>query len=676
MAHSVAPATESLEQLCIDTIRTLSMDAVQQADSGHPGTPMALAPLAYLLFTRHLRHNPANTLWMDRDRFVLSAGHASMLLYSVLYLSGYELSLDDLKQFRQWGSRTPGHPEHGVTPGVETTTGPLGQGVGNAVGFAVAEAHLAAVFNGGGHLPVDHHTYFIASDGDMMEGVSHEASSLAGHLRLGKLIGFYDDNHITIEGSTDLAFGEDVGARYEAYGWQVQHVADGNDIDALDRAIRAAKAATDRPSLIVMRTHIAFGSPNKVDTAGAHGAPLGQDEIRLTKQALAWPSTEPFFVPDDALAEWRKCRDRGAVLEAEWQRRYGAFKGAHPDRAKELERRNRGELPAGWDADIPTFPAGKPVATRNASEQVLNAIAPRLPELMGGAADLAPSTKTLMKDGGDFEAANYAGRNMHFGIREHAMGSVMNGMALHGGILPYGATFLIFSDYMRPPIRLASIMERQVIYVFTHDSIGLGEDGPTHQPVEMLALLRAIPHLTVLRPADANETAEAWRVAIGHRNGPVALALSRQNLAVFDRSKFGAASGVARGAYILSEAEGGKPEVILLASGSEVEIIVEAQKKLAAQKVAARVVSVPSLELFEREPESYRHEVLPPAIRRRVAVEAAHPMPWYRWVGDQGEVLGLTRFGASAPYERIYRELGLTPDAVVARVERLLGRKA
>ncbi|MDQ3208719.1 MAG: transketolase [Gemmatimonadota bacterium] len=676
MAHSVAPATESLEQLCIDTIRTLSMDAVQQADSGHPGTPMALAPLAYLLFTRHLRHNPANTLWMDRDRFVLSAGHASMLLYSVLYLSGYELSLDDIKQFRQWGSRTPGHPEHGVTPGVETTTGPLGQGVGNAVGFAVAEAHLAAVFNGGGHLPVDHHTYFIASDGDMMEGVSHEASSLAGHLRLGKLIGFYDDNHITIEGSTDLAFGEDVGARYEAYGWQVQHVADGNDIDALDRAIRAAKAATDRPSLIVMRTHIAFGSPNKVDTAGAHGAPLGQDEIRLTKQAFGWPSTEPFFVPDDALAEWRKCRDRGAVLEAEWQRRYHAFQGAHPDRAKELERRNRGELPAGWDADIPTFPAGKPVATRNASEKVLNAIAPRLPELMGGAADLAPSTKTLMKDGGDFEAANYAGRNMHFGIREHAMGSVMNGMALHGGILPYGATFLIFSDYMRPPIRLASIMERQVIYVFTHDSIGLGEDGPTHQPVEMLALLRAIPHLTVLRPADANETAEAWRVAIAHRNGPVALALSRQNLAVFDRSKFGAASGVARGAYILSEAEGGKPEVILLASGSEVEIIVEAQKKLAAQKVAARVVSVPSLELFEREPESYRHEVLPPAIQRRVAVEAAHPMPWYRWVGDQGEVLGLTRFGASAPYERIYRELGLTPDAVVARVERLLGRKA
>ena len=676
MAHSVAPATESLEQLCIDTIRTLSMDAVQQADSGHPGTPMALAPLAYLLFTRHLRHNPANTLWMGRDRFVLSAGHASMLLYSVLYLSGYELSLDDIKQFRQWGSRTPGHPEHGVTPGVETTTGPLGQGVGNAVGFAVAEAHLAAVFNGGGHLPVDHHTYFIASDGDMMEGVSHEASSLAGHLRLGKLIGFYDDNHITIEGSTDLAFGEDVGARYEAYGWQVQHVADGNDIDALDRAIRAAKAATDRPSLIVMRTHIAFGSPNKVDTAGAHGAPLGQDEIRLTKQAFGWPSTEPFFVPDDALAEWRKCRDRGAVLEAEWQRRYHAFQGAHPDRAKELERRNRGELPAGWDADIPTFPVGKPVATRNASEKVLNAIAPRLPELMGGAADLAPSTKTLMKDGGDFEAANYAGRNMHFGIREHAMGSVMNGMALHGGILPYGATFLIFSDYMRPPIRLASIMERQVIYVFTHDSIGLGEDGPTHQPVEMLALLRAIPHLTVLRPADANETAEAWRVAIGHRNGPVALALSRQNLAVFDRSKFGAASGVARGAYILSEAEGGKPEVILLASGSEVEIIVEAQKKLAAQKVAARVVSVPSLELFEREPESYRHEVLPPAIRRRVAIEAAHPMPWYRWVGDQGEVIGLTRFGASAPYERIYRELGLTPDAVVARVERLLGRKA
>ena len=674
MANSIAPATQSLEQLCIDTVRTLSMDAVQQADSGHPGTPMALAPLAYLLFTRHLRHNPANPLWMDRDRFVLSAGHASMLLYSVLYLSGYDLSLDDLKQFRQWDSRTPGHPEHGITPGVETTTGPLGQGMGNAVGFAVAEAHLTAVFNGGGHRPVDHHTFFIASDGDMMEGVSHEVASLAGHLRLGKLIGFYDDNHITIEGDTSLAFGEDVGARYEAYGWQVQHVDDGNDLEALDQAIRSAKAATDRPSLIVMRTHIAFGSPNKVDTAGAHGSPLGKDEIQLTKQALGWPSTEPFFVPEDALAEWRKCRDRGAALESEWQRSYDGFRAAQSDRAKELERRNRGELPAGWDADIPSFPSGKPVATRNASEKVLNAIAPRLPELMGGAADLAPSTKTLMKDGGDFEAGNYAGRNMHFGIREHGMGCVMNGMALHGGILPYGATFLIFSDYMRPPIRLASLMERQVIYVFTHDSIGLGEDGPTHQPVEMLALLRAIPHLTVLRPADANETAEAWRVAIGHRHGPVALALSRQNLAVFDRSKLGAAAGVAKGAYILSEAKGGKPEVLLLASGSEVEIVLAAQDKLAAREVAARVVSVPSLELFANQPESYRNEVLPPEIRRRVAIEAAHPMPWYRWVGDLGEVIGLTRFGASAPYERIYRELGLTPDAVVARVERLLGK--
>ncbi|MBA3444180.1 MAG: transketolase, partial [Gemmatimonadales bacterium] len=644
-------------------------------DSGHPGTPMALAPLAYLLFTQHLRHNPANPLWMDRDRFVLSAGHASMLLYSVLHLSGYDLSLDDIKQFRQWDSRTPGHPEHGITPGVETTTGPLGQGMGNAVGFAVAEAHLGAVFNGGDHRPVDHHTFFIASDGDMMEGVSHEVASLAGHLRLGKLIGFYDDNHITIEGSTDLAFGEDVGARYEAYGWQVQRVEDGNDLEALDAAIRAAKAATERPSLIVMRTHIAFGSPNKVNTAGAHGSPLGKDEIRLTKQALGWPSTEPFFVPEDALAEWRKCRDRGAALESEWKQRYDGFKAAQPDRARELERRNRGELPAGWDAGIPSFPPGKPMATRNASEKVLNAIAPRLPELMGGAADLAPSTKTLMKDGGDFEAGNYAGRNMHFGIREHGMGTVMNGMALHGGILPYGATFLIFSDYMRPPIRLASLMERQVIYVFTHDSIGLGEDGPTHQPIEMLALLRAIPHLTVLRPADANETAEAWRVAIAHRHGPVALALSRQDLPILDRSKLGAASGVARGAYILSEPREGKAEVILLASGSEVEIVLAAQDKLAAREVPARVVSVPSLELFANQPESYRNEVLPAEIRRRVAVEAAHPMPWFRWVGDQGEVIGLTRFGASAPYERIYRELGFTPDAVVARVERLLGRE-
>jgi transketolase len=597
-----------------------------------------------------------------------------MLLYSALYLSGYDLSLDDLRQFRQWGSRTPGHPEYGLTPGVEVTTGPLGQGIGNAVGFAVAEAHLAAVFNAGGHRPVDHRTYFIASDGDMMEGASHEAASLAGHLRLGKLIGFYDDNHITIEGDTALAFSEDVGARYQAYGWQVQHVADGNDLDALDHAIAAAEAEAGRPSLIVLRTHIAFGSPNKVDTAEAHGSPLGEDEVRLTKQALGWPSLEPFFVPDDALAEWRKCRGRGASLEAKWRQRYGAFSAARPGEAKELERRHRGELPAGWEADIPTFPAGKPIATRNASEKVLNAIAPRLPELMGGAGDLAPSTKTLIKDAGDYEAGRYAGRNLHFGVREHGMGAVLNGMSLHGGILPYGASFLIFSDYMRPPIRLAALMERQVIYVFTHDSIGLGEDGPTHQPVEMLATLRAIPNLTLLRPADANETAEAWRVAIGHRHGPVAIALSRQNLGVVDRTKYGAAAGVARGAYLLSEAAGGRPEVILLASGSEVEIVLAAQEKLAAREVAARVVSVPSLELFARQPETYRDELLPPDIRRRLAVEAAHPMPWYHWVGDQGEVIGLTRFGASAPYERIYRELGFTPDAVVARVERLLGK--
>ena len=548
---------------------------------------MALAPLAYLLFTRHLRHNPANPLWMDRDRFVLSAGHASMLLYSVLYLSGYDLSLDDLKQFRQWDSRTPGHPEHGITPGVETTTGPLGQGVGNAVGFAVAEAHLAAVFNGGGHRPVDHHTFFIASDGDMMEGVSHEAASLAGHLRLGKLIGFYDDNHITIEGDTALAFSEDVGARYEAYGWHVQHVADGNDLDALDRAIHAAKAATDRPSLVVVRTHIAFGSPNKVgyrrgarlaarrggDPAHQAGAGLALGRALLRSRRRARRMAE---VP-------RPRRVARGGLAAALRRRFRP-----PSRI--ARRSSSGAIGASCRPDgTPTsraFLAGKPVATRNASEKVLNAIAPRLPELMGGAGDLAPSTKTLMKGAGDFEAGHYAGRNMHFGIREHGMGTVLNGMALHGGILPYGATFLIFSDYMRPPIRLAALMEQQVIYVFTHDSIGLGEDGPTHQPVEMLALLRAIPHLTVLRPADANETAEAWRVAIGHRHGPVALALSRQNLAVFDRSKLGAASGVARGAYILSEAPGGRPEVILLASGSEVEIVLAAQEKLAARERA------------------------------------------------------------------------------------------
>jgi transketolase len=675
MNQSVTTNAASLQDRCVNAIRVLAMDAVQRAESGHPGTPMGLAPVAYVLWTRHLRYNPADPSWMDRDRFVLSAGHASLLLYSVLYLAGYDVGLDDIENFRQWGSRTPGHPEYGHTPGVEATTGPLGQGVGNAVGMAIAEAHLAAVFNRADHAVVDHHTYFIASDGDLMEGISHEAAALAGHLRLGKLIGFYDDNRITIEGETSLATSTDAARRFEAYGWHVQRVNDGNDIDAIDRAISEAKGVTDRPSLVVMRTHIAYGSPNKQDTAEAHGSPLGEEEVELTKDNLDWPSLETFHVPEEVLAEWRKCRDRGGALQRKWEQRYEEYARAHPGDARELERRMSGALPADWEGALPVFTAANgTVATRDASAAVLNAIASRIPELMGGAADLAPSTKTLVKTSADFEAGEYAEKNMRFGIREHAMGAALNGMALHGGIIPYGATFLIFSDYMRPPMRLAAMMRQQVIYVFTHDSIGLGEDGPTHQPIEQLSGLRAVPGLVVMRPADAGETVEAWRVAISRQDGPTALALTRQKVPFIDRDRFAPASGVARGAYVLSDAGGGTPEVILMASGSEVTIVVDAQEKLSALGIRGRVVSVPSLELFAQQPRAYRDEVLPPAVRYRIAVEAAHPMSWYRWVGDAGEVMGLERFGASAPYQRIYEELGLTPDHVVARVRSMLGR--
>lgn len=668
MNETVTTSTRSIQDLCINAIRVLAMDAVQRASSGHPGTPMALAPLAYVLWTRHLRYNPKDPDWPHRDRFILSAGHASLLLYSVLYLTGYELELDDIERFRQWESRTPGHPEYGHTPGVEATTGPLGQGVGNAVGMAIAEAHLAAVFNRAGHAVIDHHTYFVASDGDLMEGISHEAAALAGHLRLGKLIGFYDDNRITIEGATSLATSTDAARRFEAYGWHVLHVDDGNDVDAIDDAITAAKGVSDRPSLIVMRTHIAYGSPNKQDTAEAHGAPLGADEVTLTKEHLDWPSLEPFHIPDEVLSEWRSYGDRGPALQREWERRSENYAQAHPDDSRALERRMRGVLPPGWEAALPNFTtANGTVATRDASATVLNAIASRVPELMGGAADLAPSTKTLIRTSDDFAAGAYTAKNMHFGIREHAMGAVLNGMALHGGIIPYGATFLIFSDYMRPPIRLAAMARQHVIYVFTHDSIGLGEDGPTHQPIEQLAGLRAIPGLVVIRPADAGETVEAWRVAIARKDGPTALVLTRQKVPFIDRSRFAPVAGVARGAYILLDASGGAPEVILMASGSEVQIIIDAQEKLNALGIRARVVSAPSLELFEQQPRVYRDQVLPPAVRFRIAVEAAHPMSWYRWVGDSGEVIGLERFGASAPYQRLYEELGLTPDNVVAR---------
>jgi len=650
------------------------MDAVQKADSGHPGTPMALAPLAYVLWTQHLRYNPADPAWLNRDRFVLSAGHASMLLYSVLYLTGYELTLDDLKQFRQWESKTPGHPELGHTPGVETTTGPLGQGIGNSVGMAVAEAHMGAVFNREQKI-IDHHVYFIASDGDMMEGVSHESASFAGHAALGKLIGFYDDNHITIEGDTALTFSDDTGARFEAYGWHVQHVADVNDLAALNRAIDAAKAETSKPSLIVVRSHIGYGSPNKHDTAEAHGSALGVDEIILTKKALGYPSLEPFYVAPEALSYWREAGKQRAKAEPAWKKIYDAYKTANPALEKELQRRLHGDLPDGWEEMIPVFTAKDGnVASRAASGVVINAIAKKIPELMGGSADLASSTNTIIKGEPSFSAENFAGRNFHFGIREHGMGSIMNGMSLFGGIIPYGATFLIFSDYMRPPVRLACIMDRHVIYVYTHDSIGLGEDGPTHQPVEQLSALRAIPGMTLIRPADASETAEAWRAALKHKKGPVALVLTRQKLPFIDRSKYAAASGLARGAYVLADSPGGAPQVVMISTGSEVSLILDAQKKLETEGIRARAVSMPSQEIFARQNQAYRDSVLPKGVKR-VAIEAAHPMSWYRWVGDDGVIIGIERFGASAPAPVIYAHLGITADRVVESAKQLVGKK-
>jgi transketolase len=665
----------ALEKLAIDTVRTLSMDAVQKAESGHPGTPMALAPLGYALFMKHMKHDPADPHWPDRDRFVLSCGHASMLLYSCLYLSGYELTLDDLKQFRQWESKTPGHPELHYTPGVETTTGPLGQGIGNAVGMAVAEAHLAATFNKAGQEIIDHYTWFICSDGDLMEGISHETASYAGHQKLGKLIGFYDDNRITIDGSTDLTFSDDTAKRFEAYGWQVLHIDDVNDLGQIDRAVAAAKAEAGKPTLVVTKTHIGFGSPNKQDTAKAHGEPLGKDEIRLTKENLGWPSQEPFFVPDEALKHWRQARDRGAKAHAAWNTVFASYKKVAATDAGELERRLAGKAPAGWDKAMPVFTKENGnVASRAAFGSALNATADALPELMGGSADLTPSNNTSVKAWKNFTPADRAGRYMHYGIREHGMGAIMNGMAIHGGVIPYGGTFLIFSDYMRPAIRLAAFMKQRVIYIFTHDSIGLGEDGPTHQPIEQLSALRAIPNITVIRPADASETAVAWKVAIEHEGGPVALVLTRQKLGYIDRapgSGNAAASELTKGAYVLADAP--SPEVILLSSGSEVGLAIKARAKLAESGIAARVVSVPSMELFARQPEAYRGSVLPGGIPR-IAIEAGHPMSWYELVAGRGEVLGLSRFGSSAPYERIYEELGLTVDRIVATANRLLKR--
>jgi transketolase len=667
-------ADAALQLLAINTVRTLSMDAVQAADSGHPGTPMALAPLAYAIFHRHLRHNPTDPHWPNRDRFVLSCGHASMLLYSALYLTGYDLSLDDIKQFRQWGSKTPGHPEVGHTAGVETTTGPLGQGLSNAVGMAFAERSLATTFNRDGHAIIDHYTWFIASDGDLMEGISHEAASFAGFQKLGKLIGFFDSNHITIDGTTEVSCTDDAAERFEAYGWHVQHIADVNDLNAIDRAIDLAKAEKDRPSMIVTRTHIGYGSPNKVDTSKAHGEALGKDEIVLAKKELGWPSQEPFFVPDAALAHWREAKEKGAAAQDAWRRELIAYAQAFPDDAKELGRRLHGDLPAGWEATIPVFDATNGnVASRAASGAVINAFAAKMPEFIGGSADLAGSTLTTVKGAPFTTAAAPGARNVHFGIREHAMGSMMNGMALHGGVIPYGGTFLVFSDYMRPAIRLAALMRQQAIYVFTHDSIGLGEDGPTHQPIEQLSALRAIPNLLVIRPADANETAEAWKVALKHRTGPTAIVLTRQKLSLIDRAKSGAASGVARGAYVVVDSASGPPRAVIMASGSEVEIALKARDLLAEERVGVRVVSMPCHELFAQQSAEYRESVLPKNLRR-AAIEAAHPMSWYRWVGIDGVIIGIDHFGASAPYQKLYEEFGITAAHLVESVRTLIAR--
>ncbi len=662
----------TLDQNCINALRVLAMDGVQKAKSGHPGMPMGMADVAYVLWTRHLKHNPRNPRWPNRDRFVLSAGHGSMLLYSLLYLTGYPMTLEDLKQFRQWESKTPGHPEYDLDLGIETTTGPLGQGFANGVGMAIAQKHLAARFNRPDYVVFDHFIYAIVSDGDMMEGISHEAASLAGHLGLDSLIYLYDDNGISIEGSTDIAFTEDVAARFRAYGWHVQSV-DGHDIDAIDAAIRAAKAVKGQPHLIVCATKIAYGSPNMQGSEKAHGSPLGDEEVRLTKENLGWPSPEPFFVPNDVIAHYRLAVPQGERAEAKWRDLLTAYEAAYPQEAAELQRVLKGELPEGWEKAVPRFrPDSGAIATRAASGKVLNAIAPALPELLGGSADLEPSNNTYLKGFGDFSKENPLGRNFHFGVREHAMCSLLNGMTLYGGLRVYGGTFLVFSDYARPAVRLAALMKLPVIYVFTHDSIYVGEDGPTHEPVEHVMSLRLIPGLTVIRPADANETAAAWKVALEHKNGPVALALTRQNLPILPEAADLALEGVARGAYILSESPLERVDLILIATGSEVADALAAQKLLQERHVGARVVSMPSWELFEQQPLFYKHTVLPPNVIRRLAIEVGVTLGWERYVGSYGDTIGLDRFGASAPYQRLKEEFGFTPAQIAERAMKLM----
>jgi len=670
MTKGLQDNPSTIDNLCINTIRTLSMDAVQKANSGHPGAPMGLAPAAYVLWTRIMKHNPENPGWIDRDRFVLSAGHASMLLYSLLYLSGYDVSLNDIKNFRQWGSKTPGHPEFGHTPGVETTTGPLGQGFANAVGMAMAERHLATRFNRSGHTIVDHYTYMICGDGDMMEGISAEAASLAGHLGLSRLICIYDDNKISIEGSTDITFTEDVALRFKAYNWHVLTVDDGNDVDAIYTALNAAKAEAERPTLIMLRTHIAYGSPNKQDTAAAHGAPLGEAEVGLTKKNLGFPQDPAFWVPDEALSRFRKCIDQGKEAESRWKEEYQTYAKKHPDLAKEWGDAINGFLREGWDAEIPDFSATDgPMATRVASGQVLNAIAKNLPTLIGGSADLAPSNKTYINDSIEFQKNSYLGRNIRFGVREHAMGGILSGMFLHNGLRPYGGTFLVFADYIRPAIRVASLMKLPLIFIFTHDSVAVGEDGPTHQPVEHLASLRAIPGFTVIRPADALETAEAWRAAIKTTSGPVALILSRQKLPILGENS--AKEGLPKGAYVLSDSTG-KPDIILIATGSEVHLALETKEGLARKGFAARVVSMPSWELFEKNPQEYKDSVLLPDVTARIAIEAGCPMGWNRYVGSGGVVVGISTFGASAPGGTVLEKFGFTAENIIEKAMALL----
>ena len=670
-------ADQSLELRSVNSIRTLAIDAVQKANSGHPGLPLGAAPMAYALWQRHLRHNPRNPHWPDRDRFVLSAGHGSMLLYCLLYLTGYDLTLDDLKAFRQWGSRTPGHPEMHLTAGVEATTGPLGQGVGNAIGMAIAERALAHRFNRPGHVIVDHRTYAIVSDGDMMEGVASEASSLAGHLRLGKLIFLYDSNGVSLDGPTTLAFSrEDVGARYAAYGWQVLHVDDGDtDVDAIDAAITEAENDTTRPSMIVVRTTIGYGSPHKHGTSEAHGSPLGVEEVKLTKQALGFDPEKSFFVPDDAMSHFRAAVARGAEAETAWTRRFDAYANAEPELAAEFRRTLAGDLPEGWNRDLPTFGPADAQATRQAGGKALNALAQRVPEIIGGDADLSVSTSTALKDAGSFDGQTGAGRNLHFGVREHAMGAITNGIMYHRGLRPFAATFFTFSDYMRPAVRLAALNGLPVVFVWTHDSIGLGEDGPTHQPIEHLMSLRAMPNLAVVRPADANETVEAWRWALTQRTRPVALVLSRQKLPVFERGGgFGQARELMRGAYVLADAPGGTPDVILIATGSEVAVAVAARDELARSGVGTRVVSMPCWEAFLEQDNAYRDDVLPPAVAARVSVEAGVTFGWERWIGAHGIAIGVDRYGASAPGEIVLREYGFTAAHVADAARESLAR--